>query len=219
MDDILLFKIFGFVILIFSIVVHEISHGLGALLCGDDTAYRRGRLTLNPIKHVDMLGSIILPIICVLLPGGILFGWAKPVPVDISRMKNPRKGLFISVFAGPASNLLLALLGGLLFRGIPQFFPHNQAFLESFYSPTSGIGAILLVIVITNLSLALFNLIPVPPLDGSKILYSLLPPEKAHKFADVYERYGLFIIIFVIFYAGSFLGPVINSLARIFLGL
>jgi Zn-dependent protease len=217
MDEILFFKTFGLIILIFSIVVHEISHGLGALACGDDTAYRQGRITLNPIKHIDMLGSIIVPILCILLPGSLLFGWAKPVPVDVTRMRNPRKGLFISVFAGPASNLILAGVAALLFRGIPHVFPGNAGFLESFYGG-SGLGALLVIVVLTNLSLALFNLIPVPPLDGSKILYSLLPPNAAYKFIDFYERFGVALIIVVIFYAGSILGGAIRFLAQLFLG-
>lgn len=217
MDELLYLKVFGLIILIFSIVVHEVSHGLGALFCGDDTAYRSGRITLNPVKHIDPLGSIIVPLLCILLPGSLLFGWAKPVPVDITRMRNPRKGLFISVFAGPASNLILAGVAALLFRGIPHVFSENSAVFQSFMSGT-GVAYLLIVIVITNLSLALFNLIPVPPLDGSKILYSLLPREIGFKFADFYERYGIMLIVLVIFFSGPALGRAITALAQIFLG-
>ncbi len=193
------------------------AHGLGALYCGDETAYRLGRITLNPLKHIDMLGSIIVPLLCILLPGSLLFGWAKPVPVDVTRMRDPRKGLFISVFAGPASNLILAGFAALLFRGIPHFFPGNMGIMESFYNGT-GIAYILIVIIITNLSLALFNLIPVPPLDGSKILYSLLPREIGLKFADFYERFGIAFIVLVIYFSGSILGGAIMYLTHLFLG-
>ncbi len=217
MDELLYIKVFGLIILIFSIVVHEMAHGLGALYFGDDTAYRQGRITLNPLKHIDMLGSIIIPILCIVLPGSLLFGWAKPVPVDPSRMRNPRKGLFVSVFAGPASNLLLAGIAAILFRSIPHVFPGNEAIIGSFYNGT-GVAYILIVIVVTNLSLALFNLIPVPPLDGSKILYSLLPREMGLKFADFYERFGIAFIILVIYFAGSILGGAIRVLTQLLLG-
>ena len=187
-------------------------------MCGDETAYRLGRITLNPIKHVDIIGSIVVPLLCVILPGSLLFGWAKPVPVDTTRMRNPRKGLFISVLAGPASNIILAGVSTILFRAIPHIFPQDSQFMSNFYME-QGLGTILLVVVITNISLAIFNLIPVPPLDGSKILYSMLKPETQYKFTSFYEKYGLILTIAVIFYGGDYVAGAIVFVSRLILGL
>ena len=176
-------------ILFFSIMVHEISHGLVALRNGDDTAKRAGRLTFNPLAHVDPLGSVLLPAFCLFthLP---MVGWAKPVPVNPSHLTDRRWALLRVALVGPVSNLALSLTAALLFRlvaGLPAFFPGFQATLLN----------ALLFAVSVNIFLAFFNLVPVYPLDGSKVMSGLLPL----KYRLRYERhapYGVMIILFLI---------------------
>ncbi len=173
-------------ILFFSVMVHEVCHGWVALRNGDDTARRAGRLTFNPLAHLDPVGSVLLPLFCLLsrLP---LVGWARPVPVDPSRMVRPRWALFRVALVGPVSNLALGLGAALLFRGlasVPAFFPDFQNTCLN----------VLLFTVSVNLFLAFFNLIPVHPLDGGKVASALLPP----RLRDAYERhapYGVMIIV------------------------
>ena len=153
------------VILILSVVIHEVAHGYAALWLGDTTAYYAGRLTLNPIKHLDMFGSVILPIL--LSFTGFIFGWAKPVPYNPYNLKNRRWGELLVAVAGPASNIILALIFGLIIR---------------FVNLDAGLILVAGLIVQVNIVLAIFNLIPIPPLDGSKILFAILPPgEKEQK--------------------------------------
>ncbi len=198
--------IFGVAILIMSVVIHEVSHGYAALFLGDHTAEYEGRLTLNPLKHLDMVGSIIVPAISYLL-GGVIFGWAKPVPYNPFNLRNQRWGDAIVSIAGPVANIFLALLAGLALR----------------YGMASGIFSvsvvkILATISITNIILAVFNLVPIPPLDGSKILFSILPLW-AHRIEGYIERYGLiFLIIFLLFF-GSLISPIISFLFKIITGL
>jgi Zn-dependent protease len=152
-----------FPVLVISIVVHECAHGLVALWNGDPTARDRGRLTLNPLPHVDPMGSIILPGILMLTHSPFLFGWAKPVPVDSSRLRHPVNDQLKVAMAGPASNLLLALM----FAALARVAPH-----EGFLAPLGLMGY---AGVVLNCALALFNLIPIPPLDGSWLLMRFLP--------------------------------------------
>lgn len=187
--------LFSIIILVFSIVVHEVAHGLAALWQGDPTAKYAGRLTLNPVKHIDPVGSVLVPIICALLPGGIMFGWAKPVPINPYNFRNHRSGEAIVSFAGPLSNIIIALICGLILRFYLPVLP----------SPTATILAITTII---NIVLAIFNLMPVPPLDGSKILFSLLPESMA-SFKAVMDQYGMILAIFFIFFAWQFFTPLI----------
>jgi len=150
--------IFQLIILLFSVVVHEVSHGLAALYLGDDTAEKMGRLTLNPLKHLDPIGSVLLPLMLVLMNTGFIFGWAKPVPYNPLNLKMPRRDSAILAFAGPLSNFSLALIFGLIIRII--------IVTSSFVS----LLPFLMFIVWINLVLGVFNLLPIPPLDGSKIL-------------------------------------------------
>lgn len=170
---------------LFSIVVHEVSHGWVAQKLGDNTAAAMGRLTLNPLNHVDILGTVILPLIGIVM-GGFVFGWAKPVPVNpynFYQHINIRKGMMWVALAGPVSNLVLAFLGGFLLVAAQQFFPSDfVVFLASAF-------------VWINIYLALFNLIPIPPLDGSKILMGILPPYRFDEFFLRMERFGFFILI------------------------
>ena len=152
-----------FPVIILSIVAHECAHGLAALWCGDTTARDRGRLTLNPFRHLDPVGSVLLPVLLMLFRAPFLFGWAKPVPVDWARLRDPRNDPVKVALAGPAANALLALG----FAALVRFAPRS-----GFFAPLGEMG---MVGVITNCALGLFNLIPIPPLDGSWVLMRFLP--------------------------------------------
>src|SRR3989344_1145312 len=159
---------FQIVVLIFSVVIHEVSHGFAALSLGDRTAEDAGRLTLNPLKHLDPFGSVLLPLFTLFL-GGFVFGWAKPVPYNPYNLKNQKWGPALVGAAGPAANIGLALVFGLLLRFLPGFSESiPSTFLFNFLSVAS-------TITLLNLVLAVFNLVPIPPLDGSKVLFSVLP--------------------------------------------
>jgi Zn-dependent protease len=178
--------IFSILVLIFSVVVHEVSHGYSAYLLGDNTAKYQGRLTLNPIKHLELFGSIILPAVSY-LTGGFIIGWAKPVPFNPYNLRNQKWGEAIVAVAGPLSNICIALFFGLLIRfGIASQF--GQAFLY-----------ISSMIVMINLVLATFNLVPIPPLDGSKILFSLLPYNMQYV-RNFLERNQLFLVLIFVFF-------------------
>jgi len=187
----LIITIFSLVVLLFSIIIHELSHGYVAYSLGDHTAKYAGRLTLNPIKHLDPFGSIILPIIMFLLPGGIIFGWAKPVPVNPYNFKDQKWGSVKVSVAGPISNISLAVIFGLLLRFIPN----------EFFIITPGLLIILQGIVWINLLLALFNLLPIPPLDGHWILFHFLP-RRYERIKFFLQQYGIFILILLIFFGG-----------------
>lgn len=187
--------IFSIIILIFSVVIHEVSHGYAAYLQGDNTARFQGRLTLNPFKHLEWFGSFILPVMSYFL-GGFIIGWAKPVPFNPYNLRNQRWGEAIVAVAGPLSNICIALFFGLLIRfGVLAQFGPAFVYIAS-------------TIVFINLILATFNLIPVPPLDGSKILFSILL-YSMHDFRNTMERNGLFILIFFIFFLWQFVLPLV----------
>jgi Zn-dependent protease len=174
---------------IFAITVHEVAHGWVARRYGDNTASMLGRLTINPVKHIDIVGTIILPGLLLLTGTGFIFGWAKPVPVDARNFKNPRQDMAVVALAGPASNLLMALAWALLARiGVIIGFPFIS--LPLIYMGIAGISI--------NLVLALINLLPIPPLDGSRILTGVLPNYWAWKYNQL-ERYG-FIILLILLY-------------------
>lgn len=185
-------KAISFVALIIAIMIHEISHGLAALACGDPTARDAGRISLNPIRHVDPIGSIVLPFILVMSGAPFLFGWAKPVPINLMRTRNPRQALWMTAIAGPLSNLLQALLAAAAFYGLATVANRSEPNLFIEYA---AVGCLMFAIV--NIVLMTFNLIPIPPLDGSRVVAALLP----EKFAIPYmrlERYGFLIIIVLI---------------------
>ena len=179
------------VILLFSIVFHEVAHGKVALWRGDTTARDAGRLTLNPLPHIDIFGTIIFPLILVLTHSPVLFGWAKPVPINPWRFKEVKKDMALVGAAGPASNLLLAIGAGILFRLSFRWL-----------GPSNPLSQALFFGVFINLVLAFFNLIPIPPLDGSRIVLGFLPTDAAAQYNRI-ERYG-FIIIFGLFFLGLF---------------
>ncbi len=191
-------------ILVISVIVHEISHGYMADYLGDPTARLKGRLTLNPIPHIDPLGSIIVPGLLALLPGNIIFGWAKPVPYNPHNLNN-RYGNALVAAAGPASNFFLAGVAGLAFRLLPL-------------TATSPAGMFCLAVILINVVLAVFNLVPIPPLDGSKILFDFLPARLRY-IREYLEQYGFMILLFFIFFAIELISPVIFGLFQLFAGV
>jgi Zn-dependent protease len=174
---------------IFAITVHEVAHGWVARRCGDNTAYQQGRLTLNPMKHIDWLGTVILPGLLLLSGTGFIFGWAKPVPVDARNFKHPRKDMAWVALAGPVSNLLMAIGWALLAR-LGVVIGVEAISLPLIYSGVAGISI--------NLVLALINLLPIPPLDGSRVVTGILPNYWAWQYNRL-ERYG-FIILLILLY-------------------
>lgn len=197
--------IFYVVILIMSVVVHEFAHGYMAYLLGDNTARISGRLTLNPLKHLDPFGSVLLPLILVLSQAGFVIGWARPVPYNPNNLRNGRKGNIMVSIAGIVANLAIAILFGLLMRFAPEFglplYTSDLSIIHPFYKITS-------IIVITNLVLSLFNLIPIPPLDGSKILFSILPPQ-LRNIQNFLEQWGMFILLFFVIFLWSQVAPLV----------
>ena len=185
------------IILFFSIIIHEVSHGYMAYLKGDDTAYKSGRLTLNPLPHIDIFGTILLPLFMYFMHFKFLFGWAKPVPINPNNLKNPKKDLILIGAAGPFSNLILLLLFWSLFK-LSIILKLNQSFSNGF-----AFG------VAINLLLLIFNAIPIPPLDGSRILAGFLKG-KIYNYYVSFDKYG-FIVIIILLYAGllnKFIFPV-----------
>lgn len=197
---------FAIAILIMSVVIHEVSHGYSAYLLGDPTAKYADRLTLNPLKHLDLMGSFFVPLITYLL-GGFIFGWAKPVPYNPYNLKNQKWGPAIVGIAGPAANLLVALTFGLLIR-----FGHGFMFLPAAFFEIAS------AVVFINLLLMIFNLVPIPPLDGSKVLFAVLP-YRWHGAQSFMERYGFFILLFFVFFFFQLLLPVIGFLFNLITGV
>lgn len=189
---------------ILAITLHEAAHGYAALALGDDTARRAGRLSLNPLAHVDRVGTILLPgflLIFQLLTIGriaFMFGWAKPVPVSAWRFRNPRRGMMIVAAAGPAMNFLLAWIGAALLPRPTILMPGAGAYLDAVLSQHPVVGMFLFYFILSNLVLGLFNLIPIPPLDGGRIAVGLLPVGMARAWAQV-ERAGIAVVLLLVF--------------------
>lgn len=196
-----------------SVVIHEVSHGFMAEYFGDKTALFAGRLTLNPIKHLDMFGSIILPALLVISGSPILFGWAKPVPYNPNNLSNKKWGEIAVAAAGVMANFLIAIIFGLLIRFAPFFgIPAYDIFSpHPFYQITS-------IIVALNIGLAIFNLIPIPPLDGSKIFFNLLP-RSFNGVLHFIESYSFILVIVFIVFFSNYLYPVLEFLFHLITGL
>jgi Zn-dependent protease len=192
--------------LVISIVMHEVAHGFAANWLGDPTARLAGRLTLNPIKHIDPIGSLLIPAILFFTHSGLLFGWAKPVPYNPYNLSNQKWGEAIVAIAGPATNLIIAIVFSLLIRN------------EAIFGFTPAMLDISLYIVYINILLALFNMIPIPPLDGSKVLSSILPYRLERKYRELtglIEQHGFvatfgFIFVFIYILSAPFTAVVMS---------
>ena len=201
---------FAIVAVIMSAILHEIAHGWAAYQLGDDTAKNAGRLTLNPVPHLDPLGSIILPLLLVFSGSPFVLGWAKPVPYNPYNLKDPEYGDLKVALAGPGTNFLLAVFFGLVARFTAPAGAIKQSLLSSFFrgdfetvlgamsgSLLTSVFVMSVIICFVNLILMLFNLLPIPPLDGSKVLMTFLPPDWKIKFQQI-EPYGIFIVLLLL---------------------
>lgn len=215
--------------LLFAMVLHEYAHGWVAHYFGDPTAQLQGRLTLNPLAHIDPFGSVILPLLCLLLPGSFFIGWAKPVPVDPNNLRDPRRHMALVAAAGPGMNLLLAVASALTLAGALAVDPT----LMASWPPQPGqvprrdllgmlllpIAAMALYSVFINVLLMVFNLIPIPPLDGGRVLTSLLPLRAAIGLSR-FEPYGMLVIVLLlmldpqIHVIGTITGTLVDFMAR-----
>ncbi len=186
---------------LFAITLHEVAHGWAARALGDSTAEMMGRLSLNPLRHIDPVGTIIVPLVFLLLPGNFLFGWAKPVPVSAQNLRHPRRDMALVAAAGPLANLAMAFFWGLLLKLALAQDMEQGIWLGLQLMSTAGI--------IINLVLMALNLLPIPPLDGAKVLSGLLPPALSEQFSRI-EPYGLFIIVGLM--VTGLLGPLLRPL-------
>ena len=186
---------------IFAITVHEAAHGYAARYFGDMTAHYLGRISLNPLKHIDPMGTVLLPAVLYMMSSPFLFGWAKPVPVIFSNLRNPKKNMLWVALAGPASNLVMAIFWTIILVRIDLFPSQAELFLR--VMSLAGIQI--------NIVLMVLNLLPLPPLDGGRVAVSLLPHPWSSKLAGI-EQYGFFILIFLLFSGllSGILTPLIN---------
>lgn len=194
-----------------AIILHEVAHGWVAEKFGDNTARRAGRITLNPLSHVDILGTVILPLLLIVSGSQFLFGWAKPVPVNFAALRNPKRDMIWVALSGPGTNFMLAVASAILIRIIVAVEPAAWQLSQQEVAPGMlrqiGMGVSLLVPVmmmlnasiIINSVLMVLNLIPVPPLDGGRVMVGLLPDSAAYSYSKV-EPFGFFIVLFLIFF-------------------
>ncbi len=209
--------VFYILVLLLSVIIHEVAHGLAARYLGDRTAEHEGRLTLNPISHIDPVGTIILPLLLILSHSPFLVGWAKPVPYNPYNFR-PEKwivrwGEAFVAFAGPFSNIVIFLIFGLFirfFEPLLSVMPFLSAIIPAF--------PLINIIVIVNIVLAVFNMVPLPPLDGSKILFALFP-QSLQPLREILERYQLFIALFFILFLWKFVSPLIEVVYRLVVGM
>jgi len=222
MNDNIVYQIAVWLIpLVIAIVFHEVAHGLVAKRLGDTTAESKGRLTLNPLKHVDPFGTVILPMLLAISHAPV-FGWAKPVPVNYRRLRNPRRDMVLVALAGPGMNLLLALIGALILAVTMSASGGAKTLGAAFVAENA------LNFVLINIFLAVFNLLPVPPFDGGHVVEGLLPPPLAASFRKI-GRYSLlvFIVLLLVLPALSpkadvvarIVSPIVGQITRLFLGI
>ncbi len=195
--------------IVFAITFHEAAHGFVAKYFGDNTAYIQGRVSLNPLRHIDPIGTILVPLIFLLLPGSFLFGWAKPVPVNFNALRNPKKHMLWVAAAGPGANLIMALAWALVFKLAPGSGTMAQA-----AQVMAAAG------VTVNIVLMLLNLLPILPLDGGRITASLLPDSAARSYSRL-EPYGLIIVVALLVTGvlGRLLGPLIETMVGLISGI
>lgn len=197
-------QLFSVIVLIMSATVHEYMHGFAANQLGDPTAKNMGRLTFNPIKHLDLFGSILLPLSLLLINSPFLFGWAKPVPYNPNNLHDRKYGDAKVAVAGPLANLVMALLFAILFR---------------FLDPASMFSYLVSEIIIINLILMVFNLVPIPPLDGSKVLAVFLPDKWRHKLLYLDDRFSMLLIFIFVFFGFQLVTPIIYWLFELLTGV
>ncbi len=208
--------------LVIAIVFHEVAHGLVARRLGDPTAEQRGRLTFNPIKHVDPFGTVILPLILAVSHAGAIFGWAKPVPVNYARLRNPRRDMILVALAGPGMNLLLAIAGALILAATIMLSDGAQGGAAQFIALNA------LNFVYINIFLGIFNLLPIPPFDGGHVVEGMLPPVLGQHYRKI-GRFSLlvFVLLLLVLPAispkadviGRVVSPIVKWLATAMLGL
>ncbi len=202
------------IVLLFSVVLHEVGHGKAADELGDPTARLSGRLTLNPLPHIDLFGSVIVPLTLLFSGSNFFIAWAKPVPVDSYNLKNPRKDSALISLAGPATNFVLALISSILLY-VFKFFEIPILFI---------IGPVLIIIIRLNIVLGVFNLLPIHPLDGFKIVEGILPEEKAREWSQL-QRYGMIFLLLLIFPIGSssmlnnIIQPVVDFISNLLISM
>lgn len=192
------------IVLLFSVVIHEVSHGLMAYRLGDPTAKYAGRLTLNPMKHLDPVGSFLVPLLLIVLRTGMLFGWAKPVPYNPYNLRDQKYGPALVGLAGPLSNVALALLAGLAMRILLVLDLGDGTFIYSFLS----------TMIFINILLTVFNLLPIPPLDGSKLLFTFLPISEHTK--SMLEQYGFALVFAFVYLFSGFISLLLFAVLNLF---
>lgn len=192
---------YGFLLIAMS--VHEFAHGWTAYKLGDNTAKYQGRLTLNPLAHIDLMGTVLLPLFIFISSGGrLIFGAAKPVPIDYRSFRNPHRDIMLVGLSGPLSNFIFAFILSLIVRVLPASYL---------------LGGFLLNLILINVILGVFNLIPIPPLDGSRVLIGFLPPAAARAYASI-EPYGFFIILFLVGFGLLNIWPAVDFILKLFVG-
>ncbi len=206
MQDVdLIQAIFSIAVLVFSVVAHEISHGYMAQYLGDPTARLAGRLTMNPVKHIDPVGSLLVPVVTSLIPGGFIFGWAKPVPYNPYNLRDQKWGDAKVALAGPFMNLAIAFVFAMFMRFGGELF-------------TGAMRSIMHLIVLINIILGVFNLVPIPPLDGSKVLLNSLPLRYRY-IGEYLERYSLVLILIFAFFLWGYFLPIVFFIYQLFMGM
>lgn len=200
--------VFSIAILVISVIVHEISHGYAAVFLGDPTPRLANRLTLNPLRHIDPVGSVLVPALLAISQTGFVFGWAKPVPINPYNLRG-KYGEALVAAAGPASNIILAVIFGLILRWGVGF---------GLIEVSSAAASLMVTIIFVNLFLAIFNLVPIPPLDGSRLLFAFLP-QRYDYIRDFLDRFGLILVLFFAFFLAQFLVPIVYFLFTIIVGL
>ncbi|MEP7162161.1 MAG: site-2 protease family protein [Candidatus Moraniibacteriota bacterium] len=231
--------IFYFLTLVYSVIIHEVSHGVVALWLGDMTAKYAGRLTLNPISHIDPFGTLLLPLtLGIISHGALTFGYAKPVPYNPYNLREQKWGPLYVALAGPGSNFLLAFIASILAKLMPLSLIEKADILKRFYGVIGGSGdflerfgylaeamsgtlptiffGLLLLIIFWNVVLGCFNLLPIPPLDGSKLLFTLFPFQERTQL--LLEQYGFFLLLFLIFVLSGPVSAFISFFLRLFFG-